>query len=344
MLLVNIILAALAGLALWWLSGFDPKVTGENRKADSIRRAARCAATVILLCFFFGPNAVRVGYAFIPLLLIVPPLLGVLWAGCLAELFARGFHRLMDHADNREYDPHQSARDLDQVASLLKSGRHEEAAQLCEALKKSGGANILVLETMLARAGIRQDGFKQPKPLAEAHRLRSEGKFDEAETVLKSLLAENPSNVDAALMLMRFYVQDLRRSDKAAEVLRSLESQPHIPSAHLEYARRSINEWGQRKSAPATTALPESVDELLAGGYLGTAIEILERKIKEQPGDLDLWLKLAEAHGRHSGNFQRAGKIVQKMEGNRAFTAEQIRLAKAKLVEWREAKPREKPV
>jgi len=304
-----------------------------------IRRAVRCAATVILVWIFFGPNAVRAGYAFIPVILIVPPLLGVLWAGCLAELFARGFHRLIDHADNREYDPSQSTRDLDRVASLLKSGRHEEAARLCETLKKSGDANVLVLETMLARAGMPPEGFKQSKPLVEAHRLRSAGKFDEAETVLKSLLAENPSNVDAALMLMRLYVQDLRRSDKAAEVLRSLESQPHIPSAHLEYARRSIHEWGRRKSAPAAEVLPETVDELLACGHLGTAIEILERKLKEQPEDFELWLKLAEAHGRHSGNFQRAEKIVRQIESNRGFSAEQIQLAKARLKEWREAKP-----
>src|SRR5208282_3396353 len=125
--------------------------------------------------------------------------------------------------DRRTFDADKSARDLERVADLLKSGRHEEAAQLCEALKKSGDANILVLETMLARAGIPQERFEKSKPLGEAHRLRSEGKFDEAETVLKSLLAKNPSNVDAALMLMRFYVQDLRRSDKAVEVLRSLE-------------------------------------------------------------------------------------------------------------------------
>ena len=159
--------------------------------------------------------------------------------------------------------------------------------------------------------------------------------------ILQTLLAENPSNVDAALMLMRLYVRDLRRSDKAAEVLRALEKQPHIPSAHLEYARRSIVEWGHRKSAPAAQVLPESVDELLACGYLGTAIEILERKIKEQPKDFDLWLKLAEAHGLHSGNLQRAGKIVQQIEANHGFGAEQIQIAKARLKGWREAKPRQ---
>jgi len=339
MILLHLTLLALGALALWWLSGFDPKVTGEKPKADLIRRAARWAATVALLWIFFGPNAVRVGYAFIPLLLIIPPSLGLLWCGCLAALFAHGFHQLVDHADDREFDPNQGTRDLDRVASLLKSGRHAEAAQLGEALKKSGNADVLVLETMLERAGIPQKSLKRSSPLVEAHRLRLEGKFHQAEKILKSLLAENPSSVEAALMLMRLYVQDLRRGDPAAEVLRLLESQPHIPSSHLEYARRSINEWGQRKTAPADVVLPQSMDELLAAGYLGTAIEILERKIKEQPGDFDLWLKLAEAHGRHSGNFQRAGKIIRQIEFHHGFDAEQIQLAKARLKEWREQKP-----
>src|ERR1039458_5658414 len=49
--------------------------------------------------------------------------------------------------------------------------------------------------------------------------------------------------------------------------------------------------------------------------------------------------KRAEAHGLHSGNLQRAGKIVQQIEANHGFSAEQIQLAKARLEEWREAKP-----
>ena len=339
MTLTSIILLMFAAVALWWVSGFDPRVTGENRRRSFVRRTVRCLATAILLATFFGPNAVRVGYAFIPLILIIPPSLGLLWAGCLAELFSRGFHQLIDSDDRREFDPDQSAQNLDTVAGLLKSGRHEEAAQFCERLKKSGDANILVLETMLARAGIRQEEFKTSRPLVEAHRLRSEGKFDESETVLKSLLAENPSNVDAALMLMRLYVQDLRRSDKAAEVLRSLENQPHIPPAHLEFARRSIHEWGRRKTSPAGDVPPESVDELLAAGHLGTAVETLERKLAAQPDDFDLLLKLAEAHGLHSGNLHRAEKIVWKIESHSAFSPEQIALAKARLAEWRAAKP-----
>ena len=57
--------------------------------------------------------------------------------------------------------------------------------------------------------------------------------------------------------------------------------QPHIPAGHIDYAQRSIHDWGREKRAPEVVALPESVDELLACGYLGTAIEVIERKVKE---------------------------------------------------------------
>ena len=337
MMFLHITLWVFSGLAMWWLSGFDSRVTGENNRADLKRRGIRCGLTILLLAIL-----VSVPYSIVsaPPMLLIAGLLAIIWTGCLTELGARCFHRLVDPEDRREFDPNQSTRNMDMVASLLKRGRHEEAAQLCEALKKSGDANMLALETLLARSGILHDSGRKPKPLVEAHRLRSEGKLAEAEAILQTLLLENPSNVDAAMMLMRLCVRDLRRSDKAAEILRALEKQPHIPSAHIEYARRSIHEWGQRKSAPAAEALPESVDELLACGYLGTAIEILERKIEEQPKDFDLWLKLAEAHGLHSGNLRRAGKIVQQIESNHGFSTEQIQIAKARLEEWREAEPR----
>jgi len=331
---LKIILLSVATAIAWWLSGYDSRVTGENKKADFIRRILRCVVTFVLAVIFFSEPSI-LG------IIILPVCIGLLWCGCLAELFSRGFHRLIDSDDRREFDPHQSARNLDLVASLLKSGRHTEAAQLVETFKESGDANILVMETLLARSGIQFENDRKPKPLTEAYNLRSQGKYDEAAALLNSLLAENPSNVDAALMLMRLYVQDLQRSDKAAEVLRALERQPHIPTGHIEYARRSIHGWGRKEYAPETVVLPESVDELLACGYQGTAIEILERKVKEQPQDFDSWLKLAEAHGLYSGNLERAGKIVEKLEAGNNFSAEQIGTAKTKLKEWREAQPKQ---
>jgi tetratricopeptide (TPR) repeat protein len=333
--ILNIILLSAAAAIAWWLSGFDSRVTGENKKADLTRRILRCVVSFALTTIFFSEPSI-LG------LLVLPVSIGLLWCGCLSELGARGFHRLIDSDDRREFDANESARHLDMVASLLKSGRHEEAAQLCATLKESGDANILVLETLLAHSGIQFENDRKPKPLTEAYNLRSQGKFDEAAEILNSLLAENPSNVDAALMLMRLYVQDLKRSDKAGEILRALEKQPHIPPGHIDYAQRSIQDWGRKKRAPEVVALPESVDELLACGYLGTAIEILERKVKEQPQDFAAWLKLAEAHGFYSANIPHAEKMVQKMEAKNNFSAEQIQIAKTKLKEWRDAKPSQK--
>lgn len=153
--------------------------------------------------------------------------------------------------------------------------------------------------------------------------------------MLQSLLAKDPANVDAALMLIRLYARDLRRSDQAAEILRRLRAQPHVPPATLQYAALELNEGDKTTPQAADPVLPESVDELLASGYVGTAIEILESKIAEQPRDFDTWLKLAEAHAVPSGDIHRAQKIIGKIEDNPAFTAEQIQQAKAKLAEWR---------
>jgi tetratricopeptide (TPR) repeat protein len=337
-MILNIILLSVAAAIAWWLSGFDSRVTGENKKADFIHRGIRCGSTLFLLAILVNlPRSIVI----MPLLLLIVGLLALIWTGCVTELCAGWFHRLVDPEDKREFDPNQSARNMDMVASLIKNGRNEEAAQLCEMLKESGDANVMVLETLLARNGIQFESAKKPRPLTEVHRLRSEGKFDEAAEILNSMLAENPSNIDAALMLMRLYVQDLRRSDKAVEILRALEKQPHIPPGHIDYAQRSIHDWGRKKSAPEVVVLPESVDELLACGYLGTAIEILERKIKEQPNDFDLLMKLAEVHGLYCGNIHRAEKMIQKIEGERVFSPEQIQIAKVKLKEWREAKPQQ---
>jgi len=196
-----------------------------------------------------------------------------------------------------------------------------------------------VLEMTLEHLGVPQPRFQRPKPLLEADRLRSQGKFPEAEMILNSLLAQNPRNLDAAMMLMRLYAQDLHRPDKAGEVLRVLERQPHMPAAHLEFARRSIGEWHHGK--PRTEEIapqPESIDELLAQGYFGTAIEILEQKIKEQPQDFDLRLTLAEVYARHCGDDLRAKKIVREIQTNSAFSPEQKLSAWPKLEEWRKTR------
>jgi tetratricopeptide (TPR) repeat protein len=332
-------LAALAfvSLAFWWLSGYDAKVTGGNKRQDLIRRITRCGITLLLVGILLGlPGAMQA----MPILLLIGGLLALVWAGCLAELFARWFHHLVDPADEREIDPDKGLRELDRIASLVKSGRREEAVQLSHKLRESCEVSVLVLETKLELLGIKLESVQKPKPLTEAVHLRSQGRFQEAESILRPLLAEDPRNVDAALMLMRIYAQDLRQPHQAKKIIEALEKQPHVSPAHLDFARRSIAEWSQGRPRPETiVAPPVSIDELLAQGYFGTAIEILEQKIEDQPRDLDLRLKLAEVYSRYCGDADRAGKIVREIETSPGFSPEQIQNARTQLGEWRKGGP-----
>jgi thioredoxin-like negative regulator of GroEL len=223
---------------------------------------------------------------------------------------------------------------------LVHSGRREEAIQLSQRLRESGEVSVLVLETRLEHLGIKLESVQKPKPLTDAYQLRMQGRFQEAESILKPLLAEDPRNVDAAMMLMRIYAQDLRQPLQATKILQALEKQSHVSPAHIEFARRSISEWSQGKPKPEKVdAPPESIDELLVQGYFGTAIEILEQKIEEQPQDLDLRLKLAEVYIRHCGDVHQAGKTVREIETSPGFTPEQMQNARTKLEEWRKAGP-----
>jgi thioredoxin-like negative regulator of GroEL len=338
----NFVVLAFTIPVSWWLSGYDPKLTGEKEQQDFIRRAIRCGLTWFLVelafwclwrCWRYDDRASGMAY----LIFMVP--LALIWCGCLAELCAQAFHQLVDPEDRRRFDPNKNRRDLDMLATLFQSGRKDEAILLCQMLRESGDVSVATLDTMLEHLGVKPDRTPKPRPLIEAFRLRGLGKLNEAESLLNSLLMKNPADVDAALMLMRLYVQDMSRGDKAHEVLRSLEQQPHVARDHIEFARRSIEEWSRPgKKEEVVETQPESVDELLARGYFGTAIEVLEQMTREQPADFDSWLKLAETHARHCGHIKQAEKIIHHIKANPAFSPEQIQLAAAKLKEWREAK------
>ncbi|HUB87504.1 MAG TPA: hypothetical protein VMB22_06395 [Verrucomicrobiae bacterium] len=330
----DIVLFALGVAAMWWLSGHDARFTGENRKTEIISRVIRCVVTLMLAgIFIFLPASPAVA----PALLLLALSFYLLWRGCITELFARGFRHLVDPEDDREFDPDKRSRDLDAVARLIQEGRKEEAIQLCQQLKESGDASVLAMDTMLEHLGVPQSSAQKRGPVAEASQLRKEGRFQEAELILNSLLLENPANVDAALMLMRLYAQDMKLGGKAAEALRELEKQPHIARAYIEFARRSIDEWqNPRKETAVVEPLPESIEELLEQGYFGTVIEILEQQARERPGDFDLQMKLAEVQCCRCHNFQLAEKMIRRMETDEHFTPAQVKSAKAKLAEWRQ--------
>ncbi len=338
MTFLNTAVLTLVAGGVWWLTGFDKTAGGESKQTHYFSRLIRCVAIVWLVGVGLWVVEGDTGLGGIPLLMILPPSLALLLRSSLAEVFAHGFLRLVDPNlhDDRPLDFGQSQRYMDTIAHLIQNGRRDEAIKLCQELKTSGEVNLATLEMTLEFLGVKPERAQLPKPMAEADQLRAQGKFAEAEKLLNALLKKNPEDLAAAMMLVRLYAQELRRPSQAHEVLRRLEKQAHVAAGHIEFARRSIEEWSRPKPEKIVTTAPtESVDELLAQGFFGTAIERLEQQTAEQPQDFDAQLKLAEAFGRHSGNVHRAEKIVRQIEANPAFSPEQKQLANNQLAAWR---------
>jgi tetratricopeptide (TPR) repeat protein len=346
-LLSNLAVMAIALVLFWWLSAFDSRLTGEG-PADFLRRSVRCAITLLIVevgfynlwrCWIVGDRSAGITY----LATLVP--MAILWVGCISNAGAHYFCHLIDPQDEkRPFDPKAGTRELDAIGNLIRTGRKEEAIQLCRTLMRTSPELRTSVELTLHHLGAPpEDSPRESKPLADASLLRRAGKFEEAEAVLTSLLTMQPSNADAALMLIRLYGQDMRRVDKAAKVLRSLEKEPHVSAAYIEFARRSIADW-QRPAPAANTVpeepMPESIEELIAGKYWGTAIDVLEKKCEAEPGDFDAWLKLAEIHGAHCANIPLAEKTVRRIEANPAFNTEQKQQARHRLKEWLEKRNR----
>ena len=72
---------------------------------------------------------------------------------------------------------------------------------------------------------------------------------------------------------------------------------------------------------------------------MGSAIEILERSVKERPQDFDLRLQLAEAYGKYCCNLKHAQEIVAKIEADPTFSRQRVEEAKAKLKAWQARQP-----
>jgi hypothetical protein len=338
LLLANLIVLAVATTVFWWLSRFDTLLEGNHGITDFTRRGLRCAISLVVVecCFVFLWRDAKEGNSnagFAYLLAGVP--LALLWCGCLSQMGAHLFKAVIDPDDTRRFEPNREKRQLEKIGELIRRGKKRQAIRLCQALKSSGEVSPAALDMTLAHLGVFPVIPKISKPLATAHRLRMQGEFRKAASILKSLLSKNPRNLDAAMPLMRIYVRDLRRPDKAYKVLKALEKEPNISGAHLDFARRSIQEWGLfQPEFPVKIPPTGSVDELLAHGFIGTAIETLEEQVEARPEDFDLQLKLAELFACHASNLTAAERIINQMETR--FSPEQRQLAIAKLRQWQQ--------
>jgi hypothetical protein len=344
----------------WWLSGYDTRLVGDNRAADLRRRLIRSSITVVLVTIGVGVSSGGANFGGFIFIAIASPL-AIVWAGCLSEFFARAAHSLIDSPDSRPHDPGKLARELDELAALVKEGRNEEAIRLSTRFLQTQESSALAMDTVLSRVYDQMFSDELLLPAAtETERLVREGHPAEAESRLRQLLRQEKHNLAAAISLLRLYARDLHSADKAKGLLDDFSESHSFPPGFQEYARQRMNAWlnpppRERQSTEGIESLlvakrtpPEAVDqqgqksesgsvpELLSAGHLGTAIEILEKELAERPQDFDLWITLAEAYGVHCRNLDRATKIVARMEGTGRFTAQQIKTAGLMLNQWRD--------
>src|SRR5439155_22978788 len=82
------------GLLAWWISGYDPKLTGENKADDLSRRILRCGLTLLLMAGGLAGAASDPRFAGSIAIIVALPVV-VLWLNCLGEALAQAFHSLI---------------------------------------------------------------------------------------------------------------------------------------------------------------------------------------------------------------------------------------------------------
>jgi hypothetical protein len=315
-----------------WLSGYDSGLLVGGGVQNFWRRFIRVALTVGLVeVLIYLPGMTRP---------VVSVVIGVVWVGCGMELVTHLFHRLLDPAfnDRRPLDVRAREHYADEIARLIHSGQREKAFELCERLKVTGEIPRQNLEDIEACLGMDP---RKPCPLDEAVRLRKAGHFAAAVTWLNALLHSQPRHAQAVILLMRIYAEDLRQPDQAAAVLQRWEKEPGLAPAQVKFARRRLAKWVAAARQPSTAdAAPSAgpaptVEELVAHGHYGTAVEQLERELTQSPTDFSGWLKLAEIYACHCGNLAHAGKIIRQLNQTSPFNREQRHLVAQRLKEWR---------
>jgi tetratricopeptide (TPR) repeat protein len=341
-IIVCIGILGLVGAGTWCLTGLDKTDGGDSKRDHHFTRALRCIVVVFLSAIFLGlVQTSSLGYGGIPILMVSPICIALVLRSSISELGARVFSGLLDPAlhDHGQLDPGKSQRYQDTIGHLIHNGRREEAIKLCEELKRTGEVEVTILENTLEFLGVKQPRNGAGNPLLAAGHLRTQGDFAAAEQALQALLQKNPADEGAGIMLMRLYAEDLHQPERARTVLQALEGQHGVSASHLEFARRSIDEWSHAKPVgaepPPIPPYARSVEDWLAEGRLGTAVELLEEQVRAKPGDVALQLRLAEVYAVNCKNFRRAEKLIRELEVAANADPQLAARARAKLDEWR---------
>src|ERR1051325_2432284 len=126
-IIFSIVVLMVTAPLTWWISGYDPKLTGENSTEDLVRRSIRCGLTLILMAGGLAETMSNPNFAGFTAIAISGPMI-FLWINCLGEASADVFHKLIDNPSySPNSDPKRIAADLDRLAILANQGRKNQA-------------------------------------------------------------------------------------------------------------------------------------------------------------------------------------------------------------------------
>jgi len=260
-LAILVITAVLA----WWISGYDPDLTG-NKEADIGRRIFRCGLTLFLMAGGLVGTASDPSFGGVIAITIAVPMVKI-WLNCVGEALSEGFCRLIDSPSDSESNPEKLTADLDRLARLSNRGQFNEALQLCAELLEKGDASRMAMETMCFRVYSQmfaRESFIASPSLSPIYELCESEQIAEAESQLNQLLEREPENLLAVFLLAWLYLQ---QPEKVRAVIQSLEKKSKLPPLFAEYIDYQIKEWLSSCSSEAESE--EGIESLLVRRRIG---------------------------------------------------------------------------
>lgn len=220
-------------------------------------------------------------------------------------------------------------------------GQNEKARQVCLELINRDDVALRTIQALMAQIGMNEQEIQQ----ISAGRER-EGK---KQTLLLTL-RQNPENHWARARLIQLLITEFGDYAQAQKMLNALTKEPDAPQLFLQHIRAALAEKcapasssqsvasqpppGDQAPPPPRPSQDPEIDNLLAGNFIGSAVERLDAGLEKWPDDFEGWMLLARVQTQRCHSATSAERVVAHIRLSPQFTPEQKSEAAKRLREW----------
>ena len=213
-------------------------------------------------------------------------------AAQVAELTDRLYQRLISDPDG---GPSEGWMLLGQT--YLRMGRYAEAAVAFETVARRPEANSAVF-SRLAEARINaEQGVVTPPAEAAVERALALDPGNPAASFFKAVSLEQAGDARAAYDLL---IERLDQADGFQPWMQTLVAQANRIGAQIGEPPLSLASFAPAMSAPGPTAedvaAAEEMSDADRGAFIRSMVDRLAARLEQEPGDLDGWMRLANAY------------------------------------------------